>query len=52
MAVLHQGVTDEAELVFHGWPFAIEHAIGVAQRDMCVVAPLLTPSVRTCLSRD
>ena len=31
VAVLHQGVTDEAELGFHTRPFAIEHGIGVAE---------------------
>src|SRR5689334_19523832 len=31
VAVLHQGVTDEAEPGFHTWPCAIEHGIGVAE---------------------
>src|SRR5262245_39563908 len=45
VAVLHQGVADEAELGFHTRPFAIEHGIGVARRDMRLVAPLLTAKV-------
>ena len=45
VAVLHQGVTDEAELGFHTRPFAIEHGIGVAGRDVRLVAPLLTAEV-------
>src|SRR4029453_3077975 len=53
VAVL-QGVTDAAELGFHAWPFAIEHGIGVAHRDMRLVAPFgaaevdlgITPAAR------
>jgi hypothetical protein len=45
VAVLHQGMADEAELGFHAWAFAIEHGIRVARRDVRLVAPLGTAEV-------
>ena len=42
---MRSGQTDEAELGFHAWPFAIEHGIGIARRDVRLVAPPLTAEV-------
>src|SRR4029453_3330389 len=45
MAVLHQGMTDEAELGLHARSLAVEHGIGISGRGGGLVGPLLAPEV-------
>ena len=45
VAVLHQGVADEAELGLHARTLSVEHGIGIAGRGVGVVAPFLAAEV-------
>src|SRR6516164_6021200 len=45
LAILDQGMADEAELGFHAGSLAIEHGIGIGGRGVGLVAPFLAPEV-------
>src|SRR4030095_4737513 len=45
MAVLHQGMTDEAELGLHARSLAVEVGIGISGRGVGLVGPLLAAEV-------